>query len=397
MKKYIYVLAFAAGLLSCTKDTSVYTPQQKEQVPPGELFNPDGPDKWPDGMLRTGINRIVLDVPMPTGEMVQRVFKYYLPVSLNPQKPISLVFNFHGSYTYTAGQAPPDPILNVTNQDPLNRLADTANVITVFPAGTVEPGAVNWQFSEKHIPFVKAMIAYFKAATPTIDPNRIYTCGHSSGAIFSFVLAREMSDVFAAACPVSGQMKLTDFSAPVRTTAVRAFNGQKDATVNHAAALDNIRVWADVLGGFYPKDSIKSQTAIVAGNYTLLPIKWGGGNGNIEFYSIPEADHGINWNNIITYMWEFMRANPLNKATGAYVGVNQNSLSFTPGNTYNIPVRTARNVTVRVAAAPSGFNVSVMGGNLQIEALAGAVNGKIVLEGAANGVTQTTEVSLTKI
>ncbi|MBC9914406.1 alpha/beta hydrolase family esterase [Chitinophaga varians] len=396
MKKYICLLAVAIVLLSCKKDTSVYAPQQKEQVPGGQLFNPDGPDQWPDGVLKSGINKVVLDVTMPTGEKVKREFKYYFPISLNPQKPISLVFNFHGSYTYTAGTTPPDPIGNVTQQDPLNRLADTANIIAVFPAGTAEPGAVNWQFSEKHIPFVKAMIAFFKAATPSVDANRIYTCGHSSGAIFSFVLAREMNDVFAAACPVSGQMKLVDFTAPARTTAVRAFNGQKDASVNHAAALDNIRVWADVMGGYYVKDSIKGQQAIVAGTYTLLPIKWGNGNGNIEFYSIPEADHGINWNNIITYMWEFMRANPLNKPTGAYVGVKQNTLSFTPGNTYSIPVRTANNVTVRIAAAPAGFNVSLSGNNLQIEALANAANGKIVLEGTWNGATQNTEVSLTK-
>ncbi|MCW3466142.1 alpha/beta hydrolase family esterase [Chitinophaga nivalis] len=396
MRKYICMLAIVAGLFSCAKDTSVYAPQQKETVAPGDLFNPDGPDQWPAGYLKAGINKVNLEVTMPNGDKVMREFKYYFPISLNPQKPISLVFNFHGSYTYPAGSTPPDPLLNVTPQDPLNRLADTANIITVFPAGTAEIGAVNWQFSEKHIPFVKAMVAFFKAATPAIDPNRIYTCGHSSGAIFSFVLAREMSEVFAAACPVSGQMKLTDLSAPPRTTAVRAFNGQQDASVNHAAAFENIKVWAATLGGYYAKDSIKGQQPIAAGNYTLLPTKWGGGNGNIEFYSIPEANHGINWNNIIIYMWEFMRANPLNKPTGLYIGVKQSTLYFTPGNTYTIPIQYARQVSPRIYSAPAGFDVSLNGNTLQVQALANAADGKIVVEGALNGTTKLVEVSLIK-
>ncbi|MBV7533017.1 PHB depolymerase family esterase [Chitinophaga sp. sic0106] len=396
MKQYICMLAIASGLWACTKDTSVYAPQKKENVQPAELFQPDGPEKTPDGFLRAGINKVVMEVAMPDGTTMKREFKYYFPISLNPNKPISLVFNFHGSYTYATGTPPPDPILYISATDPLNRLADTANIITVWPAGAAEPGAVNWAVSEKHIPFVKAMVTYFKGATPTVDANRIYTCGHSSGAIFSFVLAREMNDVFAAACPVSGQMKLTDLTAPARTTAVRAFNGQKDATVKHSAAVSNINVWADVMGGYYAKDSIVGQKVITAGNYTLLPTKWGGGNGSVEFFSIPEADHGIDWSIILPYMWEFMRNNPLNKPTGPYIGVVANALGFSAGKQVSVPMKTSRNTVARVVSAPDGFTVTLTEGMVNIATLPTALSGKIVLEGALDGKTQLVEINMTK-
>lgn len=397
MKRNILLLIMIAGLFSCTKDQSAYQAQQKEDVKPGDLFNPDGPDDLPAGYLKAGMNKVSLEVTLGNGDKSIREFKYYFPISINPNKPISLVFNFHGSYTYAAGTPPPDPILNISLTDPLNRLADTANIITVWPAGTAETGAVNWQFSEKHIPFVKAMIAFFKSATPAVDPNRIYSCGHSSGAIFSFVLAHDMSDVFAAVCPVSGQMKLSDNTPPQRTVPVRAFNGQKDATVSHSAAYGNIQAWADIMGGYYVKDSIAGQKNFAAATYTIVPYKWGGGNGSVEFYSIPEADHGINWNNIITLMWEFMRANPLDKPTGIYVGAKQSSLVYEIGKTYTIELRSSKGVAVRVASKPVGIDAVVNGNALEITVQPTAVNGKIVLEGALNGVTKNTEITLSKL
>ncbi|WP_316815617.1 hypothetical protein [Pedobacter nyackensis] len=395
MKAQIIILALLCTLFSCTKDQSGYEPQQKEAVPPIDLFNPDGPDRPNDGSLRAGMNKVNMEVIMPDGEKVMRNFKYYFPISINPNKPISLVFNFHGSYLYN-GTVPPDPILDVYPSHPLNKVADTANMIAVWPAGTAEPGAVNWQFTEKHIPFVKAMIEYFKKATPAIDVNRIYTCGHSSGANFSFALAKEMNDVFAAACPVSGQMRQVNPVFPNRTVPIRAFNGVLDATVNHTAALTNINSWADQMANYYAKDNVKGLSVITLSNYNITPYKWNGGNGDIEFYSIAEADHGVSWNTIMPLMWEFMRLHPFNKPVGLYLGVQVEAINFTPGQKYTIGYKSSRGVDVRVVSAPQGFTVALVNNNMEINASTTAVAGKIVLEGTLGTQTKTVEFTLNK-
>jgi len=389
------MLVLLVVLFGCTKDKSIYETQTKEVVPPIDLFNPDGPDLPREGFLTAGVNKVSMEVTMPGGEKMMRNFKYYFPISINPNKPISLVFNFHGSYTYN-GTVPPDPILDIYPSHPLNRVADTANIITVWPAGIAEPGAVNWQASEKHIPFVKAMIEYFKKAKPTIDVNRIYTCGHSSGAIFSFVLAKEMNDVFAAACPVSGQMKQTNPVFPTRTVPIRAFNGVKDATVNYTAALGNINNWAEQMAGYYAKDNVKGLPVITLSNYNITPYKWNGGNGDIEFYSIAEADHGIDWTIIMPLMWDFMRQNPLNKPIGIYVGVQQDAVTYELGQKYTVALRVSKGVAVRVASAPVGFTVALVGNTVEITAGPTAINGKIVLEGTLDGKIKNTEITLTK-
>ena len=88
------------------------------------------------------------------------------------------------------------------------------------------------------------MVAYFKIIhLPDVD--RIYTCSHSSGAIFSFALALNRSDVFAAAVPVSGQMALHLILILQGWFPNRAFNGKDDATVVYSAALNNINIWAN--------------------------------------------------------------------------------------------------------------------------------------------------------
>lgn len=310
MKKLIVsilCLCIALGY-SCSKDTSAYTPQVKQPVNPAEHFDPDGKDGDQQGMLMPGINKIRLNVPMPDGSSVMREFKYYFPLSINPNKPISLLFNFHGSYTFTVGNPPPDPILNISTSDPLNRLADTANIVTVWPAGAVESGAVNWQDSSKHIPFVKEMISYFTKASPAIDPKRVYSCGQSSGAIFSYVLAYQMSNQIAAIAPVSGQMKLpVNMVMPARKVPIRAFNGTADDIVNHAAALNNIKTWAERIGGYPVKTELPLQALIKADTYNISPYKWNGGAVDIELYSVKDAGHGMNWTILTPLMWEFMR------------------------------------------------------------------------------------------
>lgn len=304
-------LCIAGLLVACGKDTSVYEPQKKEDVPPAQHFEPDGEDDLSNISLKRGVNKIILDVKMADGATMKREFKYYMPNSVDESKPVPLTFNFHGSYTYDVGITPPDPILNISPNHILNRIADSTNMIVVWPAGIAETGAVNWQNSEKNLPFVEAMLAFFESKVPLIDQKRIYSCGHSSGAIFSYVLAYNMSDRFAAICPVSGQMKLqSTVVQPVYKTAIRAFNGEKDDIVQYAAAQTNIKGWAERIGGYKVNKLMPEPSVLKQGKYTINAYKWNGGAVDLELFGVMGEGHGVDWFEIMPLMWEFMRSHP---------------------------------------------------------------------------------------
>ncbi|MGE8293643.1 MAG: alpha/beta hydrolase family esterase [Sphingobacterium sp.] len=228
--KKIYFLFLLLSLFSfsaCVKDTSLYLSQNKKEVNVDD-YDKDGTGPGAvEGELTPGVQLVKLKVTY-NGKETERRFKYFMPVSIVKSKPISLIFNFHGSYGTGS-----DPIAGVSMSDPLAQLAIRENCIIVFPAGEDTGAAVNWQNSDYHFPFVDAMVNYFKTHTPLADENRIYTCGQSSGAIFSFVLAYYRSEVFAAAVPVSGQMKLAESNLPARAVPIRAFNGKNDDIVIH--------------------------------------------------------------------------------------------------------------------------------------------------------------------
>lgn len=117
-----------------------------------------------------------------------------MPVSTDASKPISLLFEFHGSYEFEAGEEVPNPISGISETHVLNQKAIKENYIICYPAGWPEfqqdsSGAVNWAGENytRSLPFIDAMLKYFTQDNePQVDPNRIYSTGQSSGAILSF-------------------------------------------------------------------------------------------------------------------------------------------------------------------------------------------------------------------
>ena len=289
MKKNIaFIIVAALAFISCGK-------QLKPKDPP-----------LPANSLAFGVNLVTLKIKIDEQE-TERRFKYFLPTNIDTKKPISLIFEFHGSYPKNQ-----DPMNDVSTTSTISRLASQENCIAVFPAGVESFETINWLESEKHLPFVDSMIAYFKKATPAIDINRVYTTGHSSGAIFSFELALKRSEVFAAAVPVSGQRALKDgkYQKPLRVVPIRAFNGTNDDAVQYKAALNNIGVWAEKIAGYKASDATVSEEKSIPRYKKYTIKKWTGGSADIEFFSIMDEGHGIDWDQILPLMWEFMRDHP---------------------------------------------------------------------------------------
>lgn len=247
------------------------------------------------------------------------------------------------------------------------------------------------------------MVAYFNTHTPVPDVNRIYTCGHSSGAIFSFVLAYERSDIFAAAVPVSGQMKLTSNQQPPRAVPIRAFNGKDDAIVNYAAALDNIKAWSSIIGNYFPSDAVQSDTLKIDNYKQYLTTKWNGGKTDIEFYTIVGEGHGISWYYIMPLMWDFMKNHPKNNtSTGVYLSSELKELNAMEGQSFSSLIKSTDGATISLVAAPSDWTVSLSNNILNVTApndffAASTLNrkGEIKIKADLNGSSKTISIPYT--
>ena len=411
MKKYwiVALLMLFIGA-SCVDDTSAYDPQQKEDVKVDNVKNEQGntdEEELPEGKLVPGIHLVKLNITQPDGQTVERRFKYFMPVSIDEAKPISLIFEFHGSYEFDAGVTPSDPLKSITTSNALIQHAIQENCVICFPAGTAEmqedgSGAVNWQYSEKHLPFVDAMIDYFKQRTPSIDTNRIYSTGQSSGAIFSFVLAFERSNVFAAITPRAGQMSLENQTVmPERAVPVRVFAGTDDNTVQHAAVIKNMTTWAEKIGGYFASDMEVTKDAFEIEGYTKVDTRiWKGGKADLQIYSLQEQGHGISLGYCLPYMWEFMSTHTLDiQSGGLFVTSSLKEIEAECGETFSFDVKYTDGATFNMSQ-PKGWTLSVDDNKVTLKAPTdyyGAVarQGNITITASQDGKTITKEIPFT--
>ena len=108
MRKYLFLLiVLFLALFSCVDDNSSYEAQEKEKVDV-EGVTPGGGEEEPpvDGELTPGVNLVKLNITEPDGQVVERRFKYFMPSTLVTSKPISLIFEFHGSYEFKKDELP---------------------------------------------------------------------------------------------------------------------------------------------------------------------------------------------------------------------------------------------------------------------------------------------------
>lgn len=412
MKKYwILSLLFPMLMLfSCMEDTSAYLPQDKENVAVDDVDNEqgdneDGEEVLPEGQLVPGIHLVKLNVTLPSGETEERRFKYYMPISIDASRPISLIFEFHGSWSFDAGVQPSDPIASITTSHTLIQHAIKENCVICFPAGTAEyqedsSGAVNWANSERHLPFVDAMIEYFKERTPMIDVNRIYSTGQSSGAIFSFVLAFERSEVFAAITPRAGQMKIADDAVlPTRAVPIRVFAGTIDETVIHSAVIENMTAWAEKIGGYFPSDMVFTEDSIEIENYKKVDTRiWSGGKADYQIYSLKEEGHGISIYYCMPYMWEFMTSHTLDGASAnLFITSELKEITAQCGEPISFNINYTDGATLVVEQEPQGWNMQLKDKTISLTGpkdFYGDIdrNGSIVLSISQNGESTSLEI-----
>jgi polyhydroxybutyrate depolymerase len=165
----------------------------------------------------------------------RREYLVHVPARYRPGRPMPLVLSFHGGGGNMEIQAH-DRIYGLTSH------AEKAGYVVAFPNGfsrlrsgklaTWNAGLCCGHARDRNVDdvgFVRAVLADLQKRLD-IDPRRIYAQGMSNGGMFSYRLACEMADTFAAVAAVAG------------TDGLPACAPSRAVPVLHIHALDDDRV-----------------------------------------------------------------------------------------------------------------------------------------------------------
>lgn len=186
-----------------------------------------------------------------THDGLDREYLLYIPDSYEEGTPMPLVFNFHGR-----GSTPNEQFAYTL----LTTVASEEGFIVVYPKGTLDPTDISfWNagFDDvagvDDVGFTIAILDELIAEL-SIDESRVYSTGMSNGGYFSYKLACEHSDRFAAIASVTGSMVLQELEScdPERAVPVMQIHGTADLVVAYdglgfsAPIEDVVDFWVEV-------------------------------------------------------------------------------------------------------------------------------------------------------
>lgn len=272
----------------------------------------------------SGNDDVPLDAPDTTGLFtrtlshngVARQYILYVPDSLDGTSRVPLMLNFHGF----GGTA--DRHLRFADMRPL---ADSGTFILVYPQGTLLDGSPHWNAGLKtdrnksdadDFGFVEALIDEI-SSDYNIDPARVYACGYSNGAFFSYALACYHSDKIAAIGSVAGTMMAETYNEcnPSHPTAMVNIHGTSDAVVPYGGTegLKSIDAVLAYWTGFNNTSATPTVNRITDGATTIERHSYTDGDKNtsVEHYKVINGGHvwfDINYEgaNTSALIWNFV-------------------------------------------------------------------------------------------
>jgi polyhydroxybutyrate depolymerase len=159
---------------------------------------------------------------------VERSYILHIPPGFDNFQPVPLVLAFHGL------NLDANEMIRISG---FSSQADTSGFIVVYPNGLGEVKSWNGgvccgaaaKFIVDDVGFVRTLIRDL-STTINIDPRRVYATGFSNGAIMSYRLACDLSDLIAAVGPVSATLMVEDMPScqPGRPVSVIHFHGTAD-------------------------------------------------------------------------------------------------------------------------------------------------------------------------
>lgn len=245
-----------------------------------------------------------------------REYILYVPDVYDGNSEVPLMLNFHG-FGMTASQ-------QLSFAD-MRSLADANNFILVYPQGTLLDGSPHWnsglesndnKSDADDFGFVEALIDNI-SSNYSIDEKRVYACGYSNGAFFSYSLACYHSDKIAAIGSVSGTMmeETLNNCTPSHPLAMINLHGTSDGTVSYEGGTGLISIDAVLAywAGFNNTTSTPDITSIDDNGTTIEHHVYAEGDNNVsvEHYKIVGGKHvwfDINYEGASTsqLIWEFV-------------------------------------------------------------------------------------------
>ncbi len=256
------------------------------------------------------------------GEM--RQFTMYIPKTINKEKPVALVLNFHGS-GMTA--------LEHMFYTEMNTTADKHNFIVVYPQGKNKDWNVGFDMDydkgPKDVEFIRQLVEKIKNHY-SIDTNAIFATGLSRGGFFTHRLAVEMPKVFAAiasvGAPIPNEVKERHTSK--EKISVLLAHGDADEHVKYSgketkynSVEETITHWRDhnkstkeVIKNINPiEDETSVNITTYSGDKDVVLVKiengghtWPGANDFNVGFPLGKTTHDISFNDV---MWKFFSSN----------------------------------------------------------------------------------------
>ena len=165
---------------------------------------------------------------------VEREYHLFVPTS-SPEDPKSLVIMLMGGDVGS---------WKFPQQKRWEELAEREGIIIAFPVGRVfPPNESAWQLntdaqSRQDIDFIGAIIDDISSSHP-VDAQEVYAVGYSLGSMFSYELACQMSERFAAIASFAGTMPVSPKSCdPKRNVPLMHIHGVKDRIISYEHAWD---------------------------------------------------------------------------------------------------------------------------------------------------------------
>lgn len=280
--------------------------------------------------IQSGDSSSVENAEVTTGSLnlslehdgLNREYLLYVPSTYDGTRKFPLLFNFHG-FGGTASSH--------SRVADMRSLADEEKFLLVYPQGSLIGGYSHWNAATQSlenksnaddIGFVGKMISAI-SASHRVDDERIYACGYSNGAFFSYYLACYLSNKIAAVGSVSGTMLEESYEKgnPSRRVPSINLHGTADYVVPYSGG-DGLTSISDVISFWVEKSGAESDPTKTILNFRSSTIEhsvYSDANGTswVEHYKIFQGGHDwfdldLNGSDTNRLIWDFFSEHDLN-------------------------------------------------------------------------------------
>jgi len=236
---------------------------------------------------------------------IRRSYIVHVPPGVNRSKPAPVVLALHGAAMDGSMMA---------WFSGLNRKADEAGFIAVYPSGTGFGPLKAWNSGglsgplaagkPDDVAFISSLLDDLETVAK-VDTKRVYACGLSNGGMMCYRLASELSGRIAAIAPVAGTVTVEP-SKPSRPVPVIHFHGTGDTIVPFEikrgkgppfvklkGVRESVGLWVEINGCHDAKPA--ETLAQPPEDLPVIRETWTGGKNGSEVVLVTIKDGGHTW------------------------------------------------------------------------------------------------------